>query len=76
MSSYSSERVYVSSQLHRWIELQHIDDEYEPRPKDKPWKWRGMESMESQKAGFPPFPHPLEIPAGFPHYHGNGDDYH
>jgi integrase len=28
------------------------------------------------KAGFPPFPHPLEIPAGFPHYHGYGDDYH
>jgi hypothetical protein len=35
-----------------------------------------MESMESHKAGFPPFPHPLEIPAGFPHYHGYGDDYH
>jgi hypothetical protein len=34
-----------------------------------------MESMESQKAGFPLFPHPLEIPAGFPHYHGY-DDYH
>jgi hypothetical protein len=25
-----------------------------------------MESMESQEAGFPPFPHPLEIPAGIP----------
>ena len=25
-----------------------------------------MESMESHKAGFPPFPHPLEIPAGIP----------
>jgi hypothetical protein len=35
-----------------------------------------MESMESQKAGFPPFPHPLEIPAGFPHYHGFDDDYY
>lgn len=39
----------------------------------KPWKCRGM---ESHKAGFPPFPHPLEIPAGFPHYHGYGYDYH
>jgi len=29
-----------------------------------------MESMESHKAGFPPFPHSLEIPSGFPHYHG------
>jgi hypothetical protein len=35
-----------------------------------------MESLESPKAGFPPFPHSLEIPAGFPHYHGYGDDYH
>jgi len=26
--------------------------------------------MESHKAGFPPFPHSLEIPSGFPHYHG------
>jgi hypothetical protein len=25
---------------------------------------------------FHPFPHPLEIPAGFPHYHGYGDDQH
>jgi DNA polymerase V len=25
------------------------------------------------KSGFPPFPHALEIPAGFPHYHGPGD---
>jgi hypothetical protein len=32
--------------------------------------------VESLKAGFPPFPHSLEIPAGFPHYHGYGDDYH
>ena len=32
-----------------------------------------MESMESHEAGFPPFPHPLEIPAGFPHSHGYGD---
>ena len=45
-------------------------------PKSKPWKCRGMESMESHKAGFPPFPHPLEIPAGFPHSHGYGYDYH
>jgi len=29
--------------------------------------------MESHEAGFPPFPHPLEIPAGFPHSHGYGD---
>jgi hypothetical protein len=28
-----------------------------------------MESMESQEAGFPPFPHFLEIPLGFPHSH-------
>jgi hypothetical protein len=35
-----------------------------------------MERVESQKAGFPLFPHPLEIPAGFPHYHGYGGDYH
>jgi hypothetical protein len=26
--------------------------------------------MESHKAGFPPFPHSLEIPLGFPHSHG------
>jgi hypothetical protein len=26
--------------------------------------------MESLKAGFPLFPHSLEIPSGFPHYHG------
>ena len=32
--------------------------------------------MENHKAGFPPFPHPLEIPSGFPHSHGYGDDYH
>jgi hypothetical protein len=35
-----------------------------------------MESMKSHDAGFPPFRQPLEIPAGFPHYHGYGDDYH
>jgi hypothetical protein len=29
-----------------------------------------MESLESQEAGFPPFPHSLEIPLGFPHSHG------
>ena len=28
--------------------------------------------MESHDAGFPPFPHSLEIPSGFPHYHGLG----
>jgi len=33
-----------------------------------------MESMESQKAGFPPFPHPLEIPSGLPHSHSFDDD--
>jgi hypothetical protein len=31
---------------------------------------QSMESMESQEAGFPPFPHSLEIPSGFPHSHG------
>jgi len=30
--------------------------------------------MESQSAGFPPFPHSLEIPSGFPHFHGLGYD--
>jgi hypothetical protein len=29
-----------------------------------------MERVESHKAGFPPFPHSLEIPSGFPHFHG------
>src|SRR3984957_5269692 len=32
-----------------------------------------MESMESHKTGFPPFPHSLEIPSGFPHSHGLDD---
>jgi hypothetical protein len=31
--------------------------------------------MESHEAGFPPFPHSLEIPTGFPHYH-RYDDYY
>ena len=31
-----------------------------------------MESLESHDAGFPPFPHSLEIPSGFPHSHGLG----
>src|ERR1700684_1215543 len=26
--------------------------------------------MESHEAGFPPFPHSLEIPSGLPHSHG------
>jgi hypothetical protein len=30
--------------------------------------------MESPKAGFPPFPHSLEIPAGLPHFHGLDDE--
>src|SRR5580704_412350 len=29
-----------------------------------------MESMESHDAGFPLFPHSLEIPSGFPHSSG------
>jgi hypothetical protein len=29
--------------------------------------------MESHKAGFPPFPHSLEIHSGFPHSHGLDD---
>jgi hypothetical protein len=33
-----------------------------------------VESMESHKAGFPPFPHSLEIPSGLPHSHGLGDE--
>ena len=39
----------------------------------KPWKCRGMESLESQNAGFPPFPLLLEIPSGFPHFQRFGD---
>jgi len=30
--------------------------------------------MESHKAGFPPFPHSLEIPTGLPHSHGLDDE--
>jgi hypothetical protein len=30
--------------------------------------------MESHEAGFPPFPHLLEIPSGFPHSQGFGDE--
>jgi hypothetical protein len=33
-----------------------------------------MESMESHEAGFPPFPHSLEIPSGLPHFHGLGGE--
>ena len=29
--------------------------------------------MESHEAGFPPLPHSLEIPSGFPHSHGLDD---
>jgi hypothetical protein len=29
--------------------------------------------MESHEAGFPPFPHSLEIPSGFPHSPGLDD---
>jgi hypothetical protein len=29
--------------------------------------------MESHEAGFPPFPHSLEIPLGLPHSHRLGD---
>jgi hypothetical protein len=29
--------------------------------------------MDSHEAGFPPFPHSLEIPLGFPHSHGLDD---
>ena len=29
--------------------------------------------MESHETGFPPFPHSLEIPSGFPHSHGLAD---
>src|ERR1700744_4168519 len=32
-----------------------------------------MESLESHEAGFPPFPHSLEVPSGLPHSHGLGD---
>jgi len=44
--------------------------------KDKPWKCRGVESMESQKAGFHPSHTPWKSLRGFPHYRGFGDDYH
>jgi hypothetical protein len=33
-----------------------------------------MESLESHKAGFPPFPRSLEIPSGLPHSHGLDDE--
>ena len=33
-----------------------------------------MESMESHKDGFPPFPHSLEIPSGLAHSHGLDDE--
>jgi hypothetical protein len=29
--------------------------------------------MESHETGFPPFPDSLEIPSGFPHFHGLDD---
>ncbi len=32
------------------------------------------ERVESHTAGFPPFPHSLEIPSGFPHSHGLEDE--
>jgi microcystin degradation protein MlrC len=32
-----------------------------------------VESMESHETGFPPFPHSLEIPLGFPHSHSLDD---
>src|ERR1700728_4194828 len=34
-----------------------------------------MESTESHSAGFPSFPHSLEIPSGLPHFHGLDDEY-
>ena len=43
------------------------------RAKSRPWKSQSMESLESHEAGFPPFPHSLEIPSGFPHSHGLDD---
>ena len=33
-------------------------------------------AWKAKKPAFHPFPHPLEIPSGFPHYHGYDDDYH
>ncbi len=33
-----------------------------------------MERVESHEAGFPPFPHSLEIPSGLPHFHGLGSE--
>ena len=41
-----------------------------------PGKKQAMEMTEYGKlhdAGFPPFPHSLEIPPGFPHSHGLDD---
>ena len=43
------------------------------RAKNRPWKCQSVESMESHKTGFPPFPHSVEIPSGFPHSHGLDD---
>jgi hypothetical protein len=42
----------------------------------KPRKHRGVESLESQNAGFPPFPLLLEIPSGSPHSERFGDGNH
>ena len=53
--------------------LRSLQAEKRDLSKNKPWKCRGMESHE---AGSPPFPHHLEIHAGFPHSHGYGDGYH
>jgi len=33
-----------------------------------------MGRVESHKAGFPPFPHSLEILSGLPHFHGLYDE--
>jgi len=44
--------------------------------KSKPWKCRGMESMESQRQAFHPSHTPWKSLRGFPHYHGYDDGYH
>jgi hypothetical protein len=47
-----------------------------PSAKSKPWKCRGMESMEAMEPAFHPSHTPWKSLRRFPHYHGYGDDYH
>jgi hypothetical protein len=61
--------------IHRPARFEHlVVASWEPYSKaghgnDRVWKaWKAI------KAGFPPFPHSLEIPSGLPHSHGLDDE--